>query len=116
MEELFLTRDQVMAFYEAFNTFDQDKSGSIDTTEFGDTLRGVGYHPSEAEIADMIDEADEDASGALDFIEFLEVMARRVVTDEEHDMSRAELAMYGPGDPAGEFPHTKSSTLIDPSM
>ena len=94
--------------------FDADNSGSIDTDEFGKTLRGIGYHPSEAEIADCIDEADEDGSGALDFLEvrggrgggggggvltmetptqFLEIMARRIITDEEEEKGLDEMAV-----------------------
>ena len=85
LEDLFLNKSQVMSFWEAFNVFDADNSGSIDTDEFGKTLRGIGYHPSEAEIADCIDEADADGSGALDFLEFIEIMARRIITDEEEE-------------------------------
>ena len=85
LEDLFLNKSQVMSFWEAFNVFDADNSGSIDTDEFGKTLRGIGYHPSEAEIADCIDEADADGSGALDFLEFIEIMARRIITDEEDE-------------------------------
>ena len=32
---------------------------------------------SEAEVVDMCEESDEDASGALNFVEFLELMSRR---------------------------------------
>ena len=68
LEELDLTEKQVRVFLEAFMVFDSDGSGTIDSDELGDVIRAAGFQPSEAETADMMDEADEDGSGALDFI------------------------------------------------
>lgn len=58
-------------YHEAFVLFDEDGSGELDTEELGNVIRSIGFQVSEAEVVDMVEESDEDRSGALDFIEFL---------------------------------------------
>lgn len=53
--------------------FDEDGSGELDTEELGNVIRSIGFQVSDSEVIDMVEESDEDRSGALDFIEFLEV-------------------------------------------
>ena len=47
--------------------FDKDADGTITTKELGTVMRSLGQSPTEAELQDMIDEVDEDGSGAIDF-------------------------------------------------
>jgi Ca2+-binding EF-hand superfamily protein len=67
----------VASYYEAFQLFDEDGSGELDTEELGNVIRSIGFQVSEAEVVDMVEESDEDRSGALDFIEFIEVCLRK---------------------------------------
>ena len=51
-------------------------AGTITTKELGTVMRSLGQNPTEAELADMINEVDADGNGTIDFPEFLSLMAR----------------------------------------
>ena len=55
---------------EAFNKFDIDKDGSITVTELKEVLLKMGIEKTDLEIADLIDKADKDGSGTIDFDEY----------------------------------------------
>ncbi|XP_023343694.1 calmodulin-2/4 isoform X1 [Eurytemora carolleeae] len=40
-------------------------------------MRSIGSNPTEEEIEEMIDDADADGSGSVDFVEFVELMIKR---------------------------------------
>lgn len=71
--------------------FDKDSNGSISVTELGDVMRILGQNPTEAELQYMINEVDDDGSGAIDFNEFLKLMASIVKNpeDEERELFEA---------------------------
>ena len=66
-----LTEEQIAEFKEAFSLFDKDGDGTITTKELGTVMRSLGQNPTEAELADMINEVDADGNGTIDFPEFL---------------------------------------------
>ena len=45
---------------EAFELFDKDHSGFINSKELGMVMRSLGQNPTEQELMDMINEVDED--------------------------------------------------------
>jgi hypothetical protein len=51
-----LTEEQIAEFKEAFSLFDKDGDGTITTKELGTVMRSLGQNPTEAELADMINE------------------------------------------------------------
>lgn len=52
--------------------------------------RSLGQNPTEAELADMINEVDADGNGTIDFPEFLTMMARKMKdTDSEEEILEA---------------------------
>ena len=65
-----LTEEKVENFKEMFQMFDKDGDGTISTKELGAVLRSLGLNPGQEEIDEMIEEADRDNSGAIDFREF----------------------------------------------
>merc|ERR1711874_646772 len=70
--------------------FDKDGNGTITTKELGTVMRSLGQNPTEAELADMINEVDTDGSGTIDFSEFLNLMARKMKdTDTEDELREA---------------------------
>merc|ERR1712224_1128057 len=82
-----LTEEQVSEFKEAFSLFDKDGDGQITTKELGTVMRSLGQNPSESELQDMINEVDADGSGAIDFPEFLNLMAKKMKdTDSEEEI------------------------------
>lgn len=85
-----LTEEQIAEFKEAFSLFDKDGDGTITTKELGTVMRSLGQNPTEAELADMINEVDADGNGTIDFPEFLTMMARKMKdTDSEVSGFRA---------------------------
>lgn len=112
LDDLMLTVKQVVSYHEAFTLFDEDGSGELGTEELGNVIRSIGFQVSEAEVVDMVEDSDADRSGALDFIEFLELMAVRFgavtneLTDEEIEKSKNTLK-----DALREFDKDDSGTL-----
>lgn len=60
-----LTNEEIEACREAFQQFDRDGSGAIDAFELRATLQSMGQEPTDAELFDLIAEADADHSGEI---------------------------------------------------
>jgi hypothetical protein len=60
---------------EAFEIFDLNGNGSMDTQELTMALKSVGLKPSAAEVTMMIQQADSDGDGTLNLEEFLAMVA-----------------------------------------
>mmetsp|Transcript_18633 Transcript_18633/g.20258 ORF Transcript_18633/g.20258 Transcript_18633/m.20258 type:complete len:189 (+) Transcript_18633:256-822(+) len=73
-----LTEEQIAEFKEAFSLFDKDGDGTISVRELGTVMRSLGQNPTEAELADMINEIDANGDGTVDFPEFLTMMSRKM--------------------------------------
>lgn len=56
---------------EAFQVFDRDNSGSIDSKELRHVLKTLGDKMTEEEANSMIREADKDGDGTVDYKEFV---------------------------------------------
>jgi len=85
-----LTPQQIEEFREAFQLFDKDGSGSIDTEEIGQVMRALGQNPTEAELKHIIQEIDQDGNGSMDFNEFLSLMRAKMTFD--YDMAEIQEA------------------------
>ncbi|KAF2161508.1 hypothetical protein M409DRAFT_28235 [Zasmidium cellare ATCC 36951] len=59
---------------DAFRVFDRDGSGTISTDELKKVMVALGEDLSDAEIEQMMQEADVDRSGTVDFEEFAKLM------------------------------------------
>lgn len=73
-----LTDEQIADFREAFSLFDKDGDGTISAKELGIVIRSLGQNPTEKELQELINQADEDDSGTIDFQEFLSLMAHKL--------------------------------------
>ena len=56
MSQAELSPEQVAELKQAFEMFDRDQGGSINTKELGCTMRAMGMNPTEAEILDLLNE------------------------------------------------------------
>ncbi|XP_034654472.1 neo-calmodulin-like [Drosophila subobscura] len=72
-----LTPEQIKEIRDAFSVYDRENTGSITCRELGVVLRSLGQTPTEAELYDMIEEVDADSSGSIEFVEFLQMMAKK---------------------------------------
>ncbi|KAK1411373.1 hypothetical protein QVD17_37921 [Tagetes erecta] len=73
-----LTDYQISKFKEAFSIFDKDGDGCITTKDLKAVMKSLGRNLTEDELQDMIREVDVDGNGAIDFLEFLDLMDRRI--------------------------------------
>ncbi|KAL3518352.1 hypothetical protein ACH5RR_020941 [Cinchona calisaya] len=87
-----LTEEQIIELKEAFKHFDKDDDECITTKELGTVMRSLRQNPTVAELQDMINEVDADLDGAIDFPEFLILIARKmkvlVHPLEKHSVTR----------------------------
>ena len=51
----------------------------------------MGFRPSAEELTELIEEIDEDGSGAIEFPEFAQLCAKFLVEDPDPETMRAEL-------------------------
>jgi Ca2+-binding EF-hand superfamily protein len=73
-----LTEEQRQEIKEAFDLFDTDGSGSIDSKELKVAMRALGFEPRKEEVKRMISEMDKDGSGTIEYPEFEEMMASKM--------------------------------------
>ena len=50
----------------AFEVFDRDGSGTINASEIGAVMKAIGENLTDAEIQDIIQQADENGDGTID--------------------------------------------------
>ncbi|RMX40563.1 hypothetical protein pdam_00016573 [Pocillopora damicornis] len=73
-----LTEEQIEDFRKAFLLFDKDGNGRITADELSEVMSSLGQSPTKKEVEAMIQKADQDGDGSIDFLEFLEVMANKM--------------------------------------
>lgn len=68
---------RVAEYRESFNMLDKDGNGMLDNTELGNAMHFWGENPTTFEIQSLIKKFDENNSGAIEFPEYLTMMAYR---------------------------------------
>mmetsp|Transcript_92122 Transcript_92122/g.177601 ORF Transcript_92122/g.177601 Transcript_92122/m.177601 type:complete len:149 (+) Transcript_92122:61-507(+) len=100
LDEHFITRCR-----EAFNTFDEDGSGTIDANEMKSLLEAIGEAPSEEELFKFMADVDEDGTGEIEFAEFLRAFEKHNggerELEDELDTIDAFVALGGNTDKTG---------------
>ena len=92
-----LTRGQEQEIQKVFARFDRDGNGTIEAKELEVIMNQMGSKPTAEQIADMIQAADADASGTIDYDEFLTMMAKRlIVANGKEELEMAFRRAPGP--------------------
>ena len=73
-----LTEDEVLEIKEAFDLFDTDHSGTIDTDELKQALGNLGIDAKNQTLQNMMNDIDKNQSGTIDFDEFIEMMTAKM--------------------------------------
>lgn len=76
--KLDLSDEQKNDIREAFNLFDTQSSGYIDTKDLKVAMRALGFEPKKEDIKKMVAEVDKDNTGRLSFDNFLNLMAAKM--------------------------------------
>ncbi|KAK2709414.1 troponin C, isoallergen Bla g 6.0101-like isoform X2 [Artemia franciscana] len=82
-EEGDLNKEQLAMLRKAFDAFDREKKGSINTGMVGTILQLLGVHVTDNMLRDIIQEVDEDGSGELEFDEFVQLSAKFLIEEDE---------------------------------
>ena len=77
-----LSEDEIIEIKEAFDIFDDDKSGAIDISELKAAMANLGLESKNAQVAQMVNDLDADGSGSIDFEEFLNMLTAKVTKKE----------------------------------
>ena len=73
-----LTEDEVLEIKEAFDLFDSDHSGTIDTEELKQALSNLGIDAKNQTLQNMMNDIDKNQSGTIDFDEFIDMMTAKM--------------------------------------
>jgi Ca2+-binding EF-hand superfamily protein len=101
--------DQCRTVFHKYNNnkkkFDKEDGECIDLWGLRNVLEEMGQTPTEAEVFSMIIDAEEDASGSINFAEFLHIIEqqkiRQLGQDKQNDMIDAFVACGGDEDLGG---------------
>lgn len=83
--------DDIKVLFGCFQLFDVKKQDYLLAEEINEVMRAMGFRPTDEELADLIEEIDEDGSGAIEFAEFAQLCAKFLVEDPDPETMRAEL-------------------------
>mmetsp|Transcript_16653 Transcript_16653/g.41024 ORF Transcript_16653/g.41024 Transcript_16653/m.41024 type:complete len:201 (-) Transcript_16653:297-899(-) len=81
-----LNENQIKEYKEAWKLFDLDGDGYISREELASLMKSTGQFnkiPDEEELQRILDDADQNGDGEVDFDEFLEIMSRPPSLKEE---------------------------------
>ena len=91
-----LTEDEVMEIKEAFDLFDSDRSGEIDTEELKQALKNLGIDAKNQTLSNMMADLDKDGSGKIDFDEFINMMTAKMSDrDTKEDLQKVFRLFLG---------------------
>ncbi|XP_037708307.1 caltractin [Drosophila subpulchrella] len=85
-----LSLSQKVDIKKAFDLFDTQCTGFIETKELRVAIRALGFEPKKEEIKRMMDEIDKDKTGRIAFNDFLYLMRQKMAEkDSNQDMMKA---------------------------
>jgi len=85
-----LSEEMIAEFKMAFDIFDHDGGGDINTNELGRVMKLLGQSPSKEELDEIVHAVDVDGSGSIDFDEFLIMMVMQL-NEENKSASDEEV-------------------------
>ncbi|KAL6642630.1 hypothetical protein ACP70R_020811 [Stipagrostis hirtigluma subsp. patula] len=76
-----LDDEQLAELREIFRSFDRNADGSLTQLELGSLLRSLGLKPSSDELDALIQRADTNSNGLVEFSEFVALVAPELLAD-----------------------------------
>lgn len=87
------TEEQLAELKETFAMLDTSGSGVIAASHLSTAMRAMGQNPTEAEVADLLQEASLDESGSLTLDEYMKVIGGRGLKTEPEMEEELEEAL-----------------------
>merc|ERR1719348_2151186 len=84
MNQRNLSEEQILEFQGAFNIFDPDNTGLVDTKQLGNLLRYLGINPTKEELQDLTIQIDPHVTGYLKLPDLLDMMSR-IIMERNYD-------------------------------
>ncbi len=72
-----LSKEDLAEIREIFDHYDENKNGSIESSEFATLLNALGADMSDSEVATGLRALDDDGNGTIEFEEFVAWWADR---------------------------------------
>jgi len=111
-----LSEEELEALTLAFQMYDLDNSGSIDSYELKKALESMGQTPTEHDVLELMAAIDEDNSGTINFVEFMTMVKYQkqlaLDRDDDADMLMAFVALGGKKDQSGHVERAKLVSTI----
>ncbi|CAF0752818.1 unnamed protein product [Brachionus calyciflorus] len=82
-----MSQKEIQDYQEAFNFFDSDRDGYINTQEVGKVMRSVGLYPSEEEISQIMKST---SRTKVDFNEFLNLASKNIIDNKINETQMRE--------------------------
>lgn len=89
-----LTDDEILEIKDAFDLFDTDKSGKIDTSDLKQAMQSQGFELKSPVIYKMVCEIDIEGRGKVDFAEFLDLMTEQDVQESSKEELRKVFNLF----------------------
>ena len=67
----------IAEIWEIFTLFDKNADGYVNTSELGTMIRGLGFNPTEREVAEMQKDVDPNNTGGFDKNSLISLIARK---------------------------------------
>ncbi|XVF52027.1 hypothetical protein PTKIN_Ptkin04bG0232300 [Pterospermum kingtungense] len=77
-----LNDDQIAELREIFRSFDRNNYGSLTQLELGSLLRSLGLKPSPDQVEALIQKADTNNNGLVEFSEFVALVASELLSEK----------------------------------
>ncbi|XP_022731860.1 probable calcium-binding protein CML11 [Durio zibethinus] len=77
-----LNDEQIAELREIFRSFDRNNDGSLTQLELGSLLRSLGLKPSPDQLEALIQKADTNSNGLVEFSEFVALVAPELLSEK----------------------------------
>jgi Ca2+-binding EF-hand superfamily protein len=86
--------EQLVEFKMQFDSYDEDKSGTVEPHELVSVLSKCGINMDIMQVNDLVREFDEDGSNNLDFQEFVSLMNKMSSGPSEKDVRKTMFELF----------------------
>ena len=80
-----LSEQEICELHEAFNIFDVESDGSIDSKQLIILMNSLKQYPNQKELEKILNEFNIDKNGQIYFNQFLKIMAKRLKNIKEDE-------------------------------